>query len=280
MIKRIFSLFLIISGSVLAQSTPTLFNLQTQSKNPDFSSFTFTRPVSVGTSLPSTCLVGQLFYNSAATAGANLYACTAGNTWTVQGISGATMASQLNDFAAVLSGSTVTVGATCSAATPCNVRFGNTVRSFVSAATLTLSGSASGTVYIYIDPSGTLTAGSSVALTCSGCTYAVNVNSFPAGSIPLYSWTVTSGSFNSSGKTDMRALLSTKILAAGSGIQVIESAGTSTIAIDPTIVGTYVVTVPATSGASCTVGQFSTDASFYYFCVAANTWKRVALGAF
>jgi len=37
---------------------------------------------------------------------------------------------------------------------------------------------------------------------------------------------------------------------------------------------------PASSTASCTVGQFGDDANFHYVCVSANVWKRVALSSF
>jgi hypothetical protein len=43
------------------------------------------RPVKTGTVLPSTCTVGDLFFNTAAPAGANLFGCAATNTWTVEG---------------------------------------------------------------------------------------------------------------------------------------------------------------------------------------------------
>ena len=67
--------------------TNTTVNLSTQARNPDFSSMPVTRPVSVGASLPSTCVVGQLFFNSSVTAGNNLYACTSTNTWNTLGSS-------------------------------------------------------------------------------------------------------------------------------------------------------------------------------------------------
>ena len=69
------------TAPLLQAQTSTAVNLSSQSKNPDFSAMPVTRPVSVGTSLPSTCIVGQLFFNSAAAAGSNLSACTATNTW-------------------------------------------------------------------------------------------------------------------------------------------------------------------------------------------------------
>jgi hypothetical protein len=49
-------------------------------------------PIHFGTALPATCTVGTLFFDSDATAGSNIYGCTAANTWTLQsgaGIPGA-----------------------------------------------------------------------------------------------------------------------------------------------------------------------------------------------
>jgi len=54
----------------------------------DLSGKTTTKPVKTGTSLPSTCAAGELFYDTDATAGQNLYGCTATDTWTLQGDGG------------------------------------------------------------------------------------------------------------------------------------------------------------------------------------------------
>lgn len=266
----------------------TAVNLLNQGRNPDFSSFPFTRPVSVGTALPATCQVGQLFFNSAVAAGVNLYACTATNTWSLEGgnsggggssSGGASSASQLTDFSTTLSNGTLTIGSTCSASTPCNVRVGNTVYSFKSPATVSATGSTSGLIFIYVDSVGNLTAGSTVALTCTGCTYVSGITGFPAGSVPLSNWTVTSGNLVAGSAVDFRAFLSTKVLASGPGILISENTGISTISIDPSVASTYVTTAPSTSSASCSTGQFSVDTNYYYFCIAANTWKRIAWGS-
>jgi hypothetical protein len=273
-----------------AQTTPpTTVNLQTQGRNPDFSAQTFTRPATVGTTLPSTCQVGQLFFNSAATAGSNLYACTASNVWTLEtggsgtggsgSGGGASFAAQLGDFSTSLSTGTLTIGAGCSASTPCNVRVGNTVYSFKSSATVTSSGSTSGLVFIYIDNLGNLTAGSLASLTCSGCVYVSGITAFPAGSIPLANWTVTGGSLSAGSGVDFRAFLSTKALSSGTGILVSENSGISTVAIDPSVVSTYVSTPPTTSSSTCSTGQFSVDSNYYYVCSATNVWKRIAWGS-
>ena len=61
----------------------TKLNLTTQAKPLiDFSSFNITKPVSVVSSLPGSCVLGQLSYWTGATAGQNLYGCTAANVWT------------------------------------------------------------------------------------------------------------------------------------------------------------------------------------------------------
>ena len=277
-------------GQAFGQTTPpTTVNLQTQGRNPDFSSFSFTRPIAVGTTLPSTCQVGQLFFNSAAAAGTNLYACTATNVWSLEAGNsggsgsgsggGASFAAQLGDFGTTLSSDTLTVGAGCSASTPCNVRVGNTVYSFKSSATVTASGSTSGLVFIYIDSSGNLTAGSVASLTCTGCLYVSGVTAFPSGSIPLFNWTVTGGSLTAGSGVDFRAFLSTKALASGPGILVAENAGISTISIDPSVASTYVLTPPTTSSSTCSTGQFSIDSNYYYVCSAPSVWKRIPWGS-
>jgi hypothetical protein len=281
-------------GPLAQQSfSQTTVNLPYQSKSPDFSTFSFTRPITVGTTLPSTCQVGQLFFNSAATAGQNLYACTATNVWTLEAGSsgsggtggsggsgsGASFAAQLGDFSTTLSSGTLTIGAGCSSSTPCNVRVGNTVYSFKNSATVTASGSTSGLIFLYVDNAGNLTAGSVATLSCTNCVYVSGITAFPVGSIPLATWTVTSGNIGSASAIDYRAFLSTKALISGSGILISENAGVSTVSIDPSIASTFVATPPTTSASSCTPGNFSVDTNYYYFCIASNTWKRIAWGS-
>src|ERR1700728_1791517 len=63
----------------------TAINLATQGRNIDFSAFPFTRPIAVGSGLPATCQTGQLFLNTAANLGGNLYGCMSQNSWVVMG---------------------------------------------------------------------------------------------------------------------------------------------------------------------------------------------------
>jgi len=69
-------------GCAMAQ---TRVDLRTQSKSIDFSGANSTKPMQTGTSLPATCTVGAMFLNTTAPAGQNVYACTALNTWSVEG---------------------------------------------------------------------------------------------------------------------------------------------------------------------------------------------------
>jgi hypothetical protein len=282
------ALLFMVAGQAFGQ---TMVDLRTQSKSVDFSNQSSTTPTVVGTTLPASCVTGQLFFNSAANPGANLFGCTAANTWTLMSSngstsgssgsgSGASMASQLGDFAPTLASGTLTIGAACSSATPCNVRIGNTTYSFKSPGTVSISGSNSGLVFLYIDGGGNLTAGSVATLNCTGCTYAPGVTAFPSNSIPLYTWSSTGGAFDTAGGTDFRATISTKNLLGGSGIIISENAGTSTVAVDPSLVSLHVITPPSSSSAACSAGQFSYNTSYYYVCVATNTWMRSPLQSF
>ena len=50
--------------------------------NWDASGAATTKPAKTGTALPATCGVGEVFFNSNASPGANLYLCAAANSWT------------------------------------------------------------------------------------------------------------------------------------------------------------------------------------------------------
>ena len=258
--------------------TPTAIDLRAQSRNVDFSSAATTRPFKSGAALPGTCTVGEMFYLTAATAGANLYGCTASNAWTIEsGASGAQAASQLTDLKPALTSSTVlTIGANCSAAAPCNVRIGGVTHSVTSSTTATIS-AGSGTAFFYVDSDGTLTVGHSMTVNCaSGCVAVPGVSAFPSDSVPLFAWTATGGTWDASGGVDWRAFQGTTSIGAGSGLLGTAANGLTTLSIDPTLIGMW-VPVPANSSSTCTKGAWSLDSSFYYVCVAANTWRRTAL---
>ena len=170
----------------------------------------------------------------------------------------------------------LTIGGNCSVYNPCNVRFGNLAYSFVASPRATIS-AGSGTAFIYLTPNGNLTVGHTMSVTCgSGCTATPGVTGFPAGTIPLFTWTATNGTWDATGGVDWRAFQSTANVNTGGGLLGTAANGVTTISIDPTMVGVR-MPVPPSSASSCAQGSWASDTSFFYVCVASNTWRRGAL---
>jgi len=257
--------------------TPTAIDLKAQSRNVDFTAAATTRPFKSGAARPATCSVGEMFYLTNAQAGSNLYGCTSANTWTLEAAPGAQSASQLTDLAASLTSSaTLTIGASCSASAPCNVRTGSVTHAFTSSTSATIT-AGTGTAYLYLDSSGTLTVGHTMSVNCAtGCVSVSGISAFPSNSIPLFTWTAHTGAWDAGGGTDWRAFQSVTNVTAGSGLLATAANGVTTFSIDPTVVGLW-SPVPATSSSACTRGAWSIDTSFFYVCVAANSWRRAAL---
>jgi trimeric autotransporter adhesin len=178
------------------------------------------------------------------------------------GAGGAGMAAQLGDFAVTrTSPAILNIGEKCSAATPCNVRFGSRVHSLTSGAQATLTGGA-GTVYIYLTADGALTAGHTMAVTCSGSCVAVSgVTGFPQDSIPLYSWNAAGDAWENSG-TDRRSWISRSTLLSGAGIVMVEAGGQTTVAIDSTSVPTYLKNSVSLDFPPIAAGTCSEDLTF------------------
>ena len=224
-------------------------------------------------------LQGQPVSSTAPVAGqALIWSGTAGQ-WQPQSLSsgGAMLSSQLLDFAVTeTSTTTLTMGQSCSATTPCNFRFGTDTYTVASPASVTLN-SGSGTAYVYLMSNGTLAVGSTLSLTCTAvCAVQSGVTAFPAGTIPLFTVTATNGAWNASGITDYRAFLSSKSIGAGTGILSVDSGGAAIVSVDGTAVPLKVA-VPATSTTACATNNWSTDGTYFYLCVTTNTWMRVAL---
>jgi hypothetical protein len=284
----------LIAAACAAQ---TQVNLRTQSREVDFSGAATTKPAKAGTTLPASCSTGELFFKLDATAGQNLYACTGTNTWTqIIGTGGGgggtdvpTNASELLDFKVTRTNSTtLTIASSCTTVAPCRVRFGNRVVAITASATASYVAPASGMAFIYISNAGALTVGYDIiTVTCSGCTATSGVTSFPADSIPLATWTATGttadvppvpGKWDVDGGIDFRGFLSTKAIAAGAGLVSTEVNGLSTLSIDDTLIGVR-VGVPSTSTTTCTQGSWAASTTYFYACVAANTWRRVAVAS-
>jgi hypothetical protein len=234
---RIYQILLLGFAAGVLHGQITQLDLHFQSKDVDFSTANATRPFKSGTTFPSLCAVGEMFFKIDGPAGANLYGCTALNSWSLESTSGggpgAGMVSQLGDFAVVRTSATVlTIGANCSASTPCQVRFGNVVYAvLVGPASLTIS-AGSVPAYIYVTSAGALTcASASDTLVGSGCTVTTG-SAFPPDSTPLFIWTATTGTWDATGGADNRALLSTQVNLPGAGVNVTHASGKDTFSLD------------------------------------------------
>lgn len=329
--KRLISSCAAATALMGALSAQTQVDLRTQSKSVDFSGASVTKPMSAGNSLPATCAISQMYFLLTAPAGANLYACSTANQWTLQsgGITpggdvsgtpgaltvtglqgrpvantapsggqalvwsvatqnwqpqaiasaGASGTSQLGDFAlTVNNATTLTAGQNCSAAAPCNFRFGSVTYPVAAPAVVVLGGG-SGTAYLYLTNNGALVAGSTLSLSCTAvCSVQSGVTAFPPGSIPLATVTASGGAWNTNGITDYRAFLSSASIAAGAGITATVAGATTTLSVDSSTVGMKVA-APAASSSNCAAGVWATDGAYYYLCVAVNQWRRAALTA-
>jgi len=208
---------------------------------------------------------------------------TVTNRWEPQAVSGGgggsgiSMLSQAADLVVARTNSTtLAIGAACSVATPCNVRFGSLVYSMISGATASITGG-TGVAYVFLSPAGLLTVGHSLAVQCqSGCAAQSGVTAFPVDSIPLYTWSATSGVWDVNGGTDLRAFSSTKVVQPGTGLASVDLAGKTVISADATLIGIRAA-VPATSSVACVTGSWAMDLSFYYVCVSSGSWRRTPL---
>jgi len=263
----------------------TQLNLARESKNSNFSQFPETRTLKTGTVLPSTCNQGDVFFNTAAPQGQNVYGCATLNTWSLEGGAGAGLTSQLLDFALSNTSSTVlTIGANCSASTPCNYTDNNVLAlSLTAPCSVTLGGTnSSGTVYVYISQSGALTIGqnSAATLTPSGtCTVATGITSFPDGSMPIGIPTFTNNVWSSvTAAVDRRGFLNGNVMTPGTGIVTMlnGATGVKTVSTDSTVIPQYTTGSGAPSG-NCVAGRdFYTDTANgnLWFCKTTNTWAQ------
>ncbi len=254
----------------------TRIDLKNQTRAVDFSAATYTKPAKSGVSLPVTCGSGEMYVLTSGPAGSNVYVCTATNTWNLQG--GSSSSGALNTLAVTrTSGTVLTIGTGCSASAPCNVRTGGSTLSFTNSSTATIS-AGTGTAFAYVSSTGQLTIGHNVTLICAGgCVAQSGITAFPASSVPLAMWTAASGTWLSSG-SDVRSFVNRDYLTTGAGLIIVSGTGYQSISVDQAVIGLRSA-APASSGATCTVGQWALDNSYYYLCVATNTWKRAALAS-
>jgi hypothetical protein len=175
-----------------------------------------------------------------------------------------------------LTSSTLSIGSTCNTGLPCNVRFGSTVYSFTAGATLTVLGG-TGTIYIYVGSNGLVAAGSSnVSLSCSAGCITLGADGFPPSSIPLATWTVNISLVDPAAGRDARAFLSSKALASGVGIVVLDSGTQSTVSVDAALIPAYLTAVGNLTFSQIANGACSNELTI--ILSGANTGDSVAPG--
>lgn len=181
-------------------------------------------------------------------------------------------------FQTILTGGVLSIGAACTTTSPCTARFGNSSYQFLNSASATISGG-TGTAYVYVSASGSLTVGHTMTVSCAGCTAVSGVTSFPVDSIPLYTWAAnSSGQWDAAGGIDWRSVLSTTNVIAGTGLVGTNVGGATIISLDTAVVGMRVA-VPASAASACESGYWAADASFFYLCQAVNSWRRMPISA-
>jgi hypothetical protein len=169
------------------------------------------------------------------------------------------------------SSTVLTLASNCVAApNTCQMGFGNTVYQTATSGTCTVS-AGTGTMYEYGDPDGRIKCGSNgLTLSCSaGCDVTTSITGFPTTSNPLYTWTVTSGTWDANGGTDYRALLSTKNVSAGTAMTASELGGATTLNVDTTAVAQKFFGTAAPGSVSGNLpGDFFTDTTAHnqYVC--------------
>jgi hypothetical protein len=116
---------------------------------------------------------------------------------------------------------------------------------------------------MYIDPNGVLTVGHNLTLSCMApCNAVSGVTSFPVNSLPLFSWSATAGSWDTTGGVDKRAVLSTKILSAGLGIATLDAGSGTTVSVDPAVVPQYLTSAATLSFGALSTGSCAADQTF------------------
>lgn len=94
-----------------------------------------------GTTVPTNCAIGQLFFDTDATAGSNIYGCTAANTWTLMGSGAGTVVADL-----VTTTCTVAAGVLYNASTPCSANLTFSATGSIGSGPLVTIGSGNSTV--------------------------------------------------------------------------------------------------------------------------------------
>ena len=200
--------------------------------------------------------------------GATWKPCAAGS-----GGSGATMVSQLTDLK-----TTRTTGTSLALAT--GVVMVGGISYLIPAGTIGVS-AGSGTVRVAVDTSVTPAAGKvyfSTGLTVScagmgGCTTPVSGAAFGPDDLQIATWTISSGTFDLNGGTDLRGILSRNRTLTGAGMASVTSGHTQTISVNTAVIPIF--TLAPGTGSALASGLVITPTSRVHHVSGASTISTI-----
>lgn len=151
------------------------------------------------------------------------------------GTGGASLTTQLLDFAPNLSGSSATFGGSCAPLSPCLVYLNGARYVFTNGSSVSVSGSSTDTIFFYVSGTGMPTLGynSSNTYTGTNITVVSGITAFPQGVYPLFQCNVGAGSITAC--SDYRPILSSTSFSNGQGTAVSQSGGVMSINLTETV---------------------------------------------
>ncbi len=132
---------------------------------------TSTAPMKTGTAAPGTCNVGEFFFDTDATAGQNTYACTATDTWTLQGDAGGAGTSAWSSITNPTANESLSMAAYTTAFT-----WGNATGASTNMFSLADGASNTGTGYVFSVNTASSSAAKPVRFTAGGTSNGVEMN--------------------------------------------------------------------------------------------------------
>jgi hypothetical protein len=99
-----------------------------------------------------------------------------------------------------------------------------------------------------------------MSVACSGCNSVAGVSSYPVNTIPIYTWAAVNGIWTTG--IDNRAMLSTKLFQASTGLTVIDTGAQTTLGIDTAVVPSYVSANSSLNFGSISAGSCSAELTF------------------
>jgi hypothetical protein len=183
----------------------------------------------------------------------------------------------LGDFRLVRVDAThATIGAACTALKPCNVHFNSKVLLVSTQAAITLSGTTTGVLTVWMDGTGAYFVGYPLGTTisCQGGA-AVQATAVPANMFPIGTINFSVGAFNVDGITDLRASYGRDFVIPGFGLV---GGPNGALGVDGTLFAQF-APPPVSSAGACSPPMWSYDAQYIYVCVGPNSWRRVQTGA-